>query len=143
MFKSRLLGVPIIVFIAILIVSILIIITLQIKEHYNDRDPMIKELKVELADVHPGIKNSNVYVGNRSYTINKENMFLCLKDEKGRYYDKNQLVYVFLHEYAHILCNEIGHTDRFYQIFDELLQKAEKLGKYDPKIPPIKGYCEY
>ena len=45
---------------------------------------------------------------------------MCLKDKNGKYYDDNMLNYVALHELAHVLCDEIGHTDKFYAIFDEL-----------------------
>jgi hypothetical protein len=47
------------------------------------------------------------------------------------------LTYVGLHELAHVLCDEVGHTAKFYQIFDELLDKAHQMGLYDPSIPII------
>lgn len=140
---STIFKVPVIIIIAIILMVVVLIVLLQLREQYNDNDPMLRKIKDYLSDVDPGIKNTKMYVGNRSYTINKEKVFLCLKDEKGKYYDLNQLVYVFLHEYAHTLCNEIGHTDHFYKIFDELLKKAQKLGKYDPNIPLIQNYCTY
>ena len=52
------------------------------------------------------------------------------------------LVYVGLHELAHVLCDEIGHTDKFYAIFDKLMDKAEEIGVYDRNIPVVDNYCK-
>ena len=76
-----------------------------------------------------------------SFTINKSRVNLCLKDKEGNYYDDNMLMYVALHELAHVMCDEIGHTDKFHEIFDKLLEKAAAYGIYDPSIPPISNYC--
>ena len=58
-------------------------------------------------------------------------------------YAKNQLVLVLLHEIAHALCDEVGHTAKFNRILDDLLVKAAQKGVYNPKIPNIPDYCEY
>lgn len=81
--------------------------------------------------------------GEKSYTINKQDMYMCLKDEKGDYYHDNFLLYVHIHECSHVLCPEIGHTDLFYKIFDALLEKAVELGIYDNTQPLIRNYCNY
>ena len=47
------------------------------------------------------------------------------------------LVGVAVHELAHAVCDEIGHTPKFWKIYDELLEKATKLGFYNPSIPPV------
>ena len=69
--------------------------------------------------------------------------FLILKDENGKYYEMNMLIYVALHELAHVLCDEIGHTDKFKRIFEDLLIDAENKGIYNPNTPPILDYCNY
>jgi hypothetical protein len=81
--------------------------------------------------------------GNKSYTINKENIYLCLKDENNQYYEDNMLKYVLLHEISHSVCDEIGHTQKFNEIFKALLDKAVAMKVYDPSIPIIKNYCLY
>jgi hypothetical protein len=81
--------------------------------------------------------------GEKSYTINKQDVYLCLKDEKDEYYDFNFLIYVQIHECAHLICPEIGHTPLFYELFDALLEKAVKLGIYDDTQPLIRNYCNY
>jgi hypothetical protein len=40
-----------------------------------------------------------------------------------------------------MLCTEIGHTEKFAQVFEELLRQAAKRGLYDPRIPPLTDYC--
>jgi len=81
------------------------------------------------------------YEDDQSYTINKEKVYLCLKDKKGKYYGKNMIIYVTLHEIAHVICDEIGHTEKFKQIFDELLYEASVRGIYNPSIPIVQNYC--
>ena len=51
---------------------------------------------------------------------------MCLKDSDGNYYDDNSLMFVLLHEIAHVICKSIGHTDEFHKIFEDLLKEAEK-----------------
>jgi hypothetical protein len=79
---------------------------------------------------------------NESYTINKKIIHLCTKDPRnGCYYDKNTLMFVVLHELAHILCNDVGHTDNFSVINQGLLDHAIKCKFYDPSKPFVKDYC--
>ena len=141
--------------IGIVLFSILIyeIIT-EINENYEDKEenPNVLALYNKIKDVHPMIskvvKNSGIkFFGGKnvkkSYTINKKYIFICLYDENGNIYPDNQLIHVLLHEIAHAVCDEIGHTDKFNQILDIFLIEAEKNGLYDPKIPPIVDYCQY
>ena len=82
--------------------------------------------------------------GEKSYTINKEDIYICLLDENGKYYNDNMLIYVLLHELSHYSCkSEIGHTPLFHQIFQAYLKKATEMKIYDPNIPLIKNYCLY
>ena len=81
--------------------------------------------------------------GDKSFTINKEDIFLCLRDENGKYYNDNILIYVLLHEVAHHLTSSIGHTPEFHEKFDILLKKAIDMNIYDPSIPTVKNYCNY
>jgi hypothetical protein len=82
--------------------------------------------------------------GSKSFTINKRKIYLCLKDKKAgneNYYDYNSLIYVTLHEIAHVLCDELGHTKKFQLIFKELLEHAASLGQYDKKKEFVQNYC--
>ena len=110
-------------------------------EYFTVKDPILDIIRDELSVLDPRFKNVEIYEGDKSYTINKKKVYICLKDSDGRYYNKNFLVYVVCHEYAHMCCDEIGHTGKFFSIFDDILQKAERHGIYDSSIPPLEDYC--
>ena len=81
--------------------------------------------------IHEGLPNSNL----TSYSVNKgEELVFCLKSKKNNKYHKiNLLMYVAIHELAHIACPEIGHGPLFIKIFKFLAQQAVKLGLYKYK----------
>lgn len=110
-------------------------------EWFFQQDPVLSRLKEQLAELHPRFRTVEIHVGDNSFTLNKRKVFICLKDEKGRYYSRNMLCYVILHEYAHMLCDELGHTAKHSRIFEDLLKKAADKGLYNPHIPPISNYC--
>lgn len=82
-----------------------------------------------------------------AYSENKgEKIAFCLdkkKGGKGGLIDKNTLMFVAIHELAHVASESIGHTDEFWQNFRFLLQEAEEINIYQPvdysKTP--KEYC--
>lgn len=68
-----------------------------------------------------------------SYSVNKgEKLVLCLrqKDEMKSFVDLNVVTYVSVHETAHIACNEVGHTKKFWELFKFILTEAIELGIY-------------
>jgi predicted metal-dependent hydrolase len=74
-----------------------------------------------------------------TYTVNKKDMHICLRtrDNNEELYDTNLLMYVVLHELAH-LCNYDtngnpiqGHGQEFRQIFQFLVTEAIKLNVYE------------
>lgn len=104
--------------------------------------PIIEDLKTTLSPVHPIIKTLNISEGDQAKTINKERIVLCLKDKDGVYYDKNMLVYVLIHETAHMLCPEYsGHNKHFYSIMNKLLDTAIIMKLFDPTKPLDPNYC--
>ena len=149
----------ILIFINIILVLVISYFILKIVEKYEEKYPMIVELTQDLKKLFDNsngkkytgnletlnnrdiMKEINIKKGKKSYTINKKNINLCLLDNKGKYYNKNNLMYVLLHEISHVICDEIGHTDKFYDIFDDILKLAEEKKIYDPKIPMIDNYC--
>lgn len=126
-----------------LLISIIIcIIYTNIKEHFLQKDPKLKEIQEKCKDVHPIISKVKLYKSDKSYTINKKKVHLCLKDENGEYYPDNMLIYVFLHEIAHCINKkDIGHTEEWNRIFNELKDIAAALGIWDPNIPVVDNYC--
>jgi len=126
-----------------LIIILLWIIGHQIKEHHQQDDPMLHRLKEVLKPVHPAIETLKLYKAKKSYTINKSKIFLCVKDKNGEYYPLNMLIYVLLHELSHFLnTKDVGHTEEFHRIFDELLLKAAQIGVFNPSIPIIQEYSK-
>ena len=87
------------------------------------------------------MKETDLYRSKKSYTINKERIYLCLKDEDNEYYSLNMLIYVLAHEYSHVICESIGHTEEFHAIFEDLLVELADAGIYDPAQPIIPDYC--
>jgi len=141
----------------IFIFFIFYIMCTEIYEYYLTQDPMILNLINELKPFFKNttfknklsvLNNINIFdkikivKGNKSYTINKQKIYLCLKQKNGEYYNKNMLMYVLLHEISHTICNSVGHTEEFHEIFNELLQEAINYGVYNNKIPLIIDYCE-
>lgn len=88
----------------------------------------------------------NVKVGkaNSAYTVNKKKVYLCLQ-YNGKYYDKNTISFVALHELAHVIDKKKTindeHTDQFNIIFTFLLDKAEQKGYFDKNKPISETYC--
>ena len=113
-------------------------------EEFKKEDPMLYKIRNKMRPLHPEMVDHIILLEDtKSYTINKKKVYLCLKDENGDYYDDNMLMFVAIHELAHVLCDEIGHTDKFQNIFQDLLNKAADLEIYDPSVAPIQNYCEY
>ena len=81
-----------------------------------------------------------------SYTINKgEMMHLCLrhKNSEKTLHDENLLMFVIIHELAHIMSKTIGHNNEFYDNFKFLLKEASLANIYIPvdfEQNPVK-YC--
>lgn len=86
-----------------------------------------------------------------TYTVDKEEMHVCLhtRDQYEKLYDVNTLMYVILHELAH-LCNYdrngypiMGHGEEFRQIFKLLVAESMDIGvyKYENYTQKPEEYC--
>lgn len=121
---------------------------MEIRDNYEiqQEDEYILTLIQSIRKIHPEvdkiIDDLKFFEGDKSYTLDKKYVFLCKYDKKtGELYNKNQLILVLIHEISHALCDEIGHTQKFDMIFEELLDCAVREGIYDPNIPSVKDYC--
>jgi hypothetical protein len=86
-----------------------------------------------------------------TYTVDKTDMHICLRtrNSEEKLYDTNTLMYVCIHEIAH-MCNYtqngepiIGHGSEFKMIFKFLIDNAIKIGIYkyvDYTVAPV-DYC--
>lgn len=65
-----------------------------------------------------------------SYTLNKgDHIYMCMRNE-NELVDDNTLMFVALHELAHVMTKSIGHKPDFVKNFKFLLKLAEKRGYY-------------
>jgi hypothetical protein len=87
--------------------------------------------------------SSDVFVENdmqspdTSYSENKgQKIVVCLRDKtKPPQYpviDQNTIMFVMLHEMAHLMTETIGHTQEFWTNFKRILQDAIQIGIYHP-----------
>jgi hypothetical protein len=72
-----------------------------------------------------------------SYSENKgQRIVVCLRDKtKPPQYpliDMNTIMFVMLHEMAHLMTETIGHTSEFWGNFKRILHDAVKVGIYTP-----------
>lgn len=128
------------VYILLIIVALLGIYLVSLptkKEHF-----LISDLKEKLTIIDPQFDKLDIREASSSYTEDKTIIYLCLRDENGKYYPVNTLIYVTLHEIAHLLNKEdYGHTPAFHKMFDKLLCDAAAKGIYDPSKPHASWYC--
>lgn len=69
--------------------------------------------------------------GYTSYSVNKgERIVMCIRQRDGSFVDANVLVYVAVHELAHIMTIEVGHPPSFWANFRFLLREAIEIGIY-------------
>jgi aconitase B len=77
------------------------------------------------------ISEGSIESGYTSYSVNKgEKVILCIRQKNNDFVDKNILLYVAIHELAHIMTEEVGHTDTFWANFRFLLNEAIQIGVY-------------
>lgn len=68
-----------------------------------------------------------------SYSVNKgEKIVLCMRtrDEEEKLHDLNTMMFVSLHELAHVMTKSVGHTPEFWKNFKYLLKEAMKMNIY-------------
>ena len=81
-----------------------------------------------------------------AYSENKgEKLAFCATTTKkgNKLIDENTLMFVALHELAHIATKSIGHTTEFWQNFKFLIEAAKEINVYNPvdyKEKPV-NYC--
>ena len=109
----------------------------------NEYHDYTKKIEKRLKTVK--IRESSPNSSYTSYTINKgEEMVFCIRSKNDNsIHDMNELLYVAIHEMAHIGCPEIGHTELFKKINIFLLSKAILYNIYNYKNYNINNieYC--
>ena len=95
------------------------------KDHIEQLNENFSEEKTVIYETDPESELT-------SYSVNKgEELSFCLKSKNnGELHDINLLMYVAVHEVAHIACPEIGHGLLFKKIFRKFLKEAIVIGLY-------------
>ena len=91
----------------------------QLKRNFNSRN---------IIENTPGGKYT-------AYSVNKgEQLALCLRDAKDdTFIELNLIIFVAIHEIAHVMTVEVGHTKKFWNNMRYLLEEGEKIGIYRPE----------
>ncbi len=109
---------------------------------HSQREPMLRIVRANFKKLDPKFGKIPLYSGDGAYTDNKSVITLCLTNpETGEKYDINTIMYVALHELAHVISKGIGHGEEFMQNFTMVREKAEMLGFYDPHKEIPTTYC--
>ena len=104
----------------------------SLNENDDNKGEYIEKLKKSfnpeyITENIPG----SIYV---AYSVNKgEELSLCIR-EKGseKFIDDNTIIFVAIHELAHIMTPETGHTPLFWDNMKYLLEQASSQGIYMP-----------
>jgi len=102
------------------------------KSQFTDHIKYIELLEQNFTTERTSIYENRTDSSLTSYSINKgEELAFCLKSKKtNEYHDINLLMYVALHEMAHMACPEIGHGELFKNIFHFLTTISIKIDLY-------------
>jgi hypothetical protein len=101
--------------------------------NFPDFTEYIKQLNNNLDEDKTIIYETEPNTDLTSYSVNKgEELSFCLRSKKNNnIHELNLLIYVALHEMAHIACPEIGHGPLFKKIFKFLTEQAIEIGIYE------------
>lgn len=109
--------------------------------------PQVKRLLQRFQANPERILESTPDAEHTSYSVNKgEKVHLCLRQRQGgdeTLVNENVMIFVALHEMAHMITDSIGHEPEFWNNFGWLLKEAERIGAYqyqDFKAHPVR-YC--
>lgn len=106
---------------------------IRLVKHMMAKYPTNQEVVANLyKNYNPNAISEGSYEsGYTSYTVNKgEKLILCIRQKDQTFVDKNTIVYIAVHELAHIMTTELGHTDSFWSNFKMLLNEAMEIGLY-------------
>ena len=68
-----------------------------------------------------------------SYSVNKgEKISICIRSKDNVIIDDNTILFVVIHELAHVMTEEVGHTPLFWSNMKYLLEESERIGIYKP-----------
>ena len=98
----------------------------------HPKDVRTKRLLDNLAEIK--MEESPFEEDTSSYTVNKgELIALCIRNKEDKdFHDWNTLLFVLIHELAHVASITTGHNQEFVRNFKWLLERANEAGLYQP-----------
>jgi len=76
------------------------------------------------------VSEGSSHSGYTSYSVNKQRVVLCLRQTDDTFAAPNVVMYVALHELAHLSTDTIGHGADFWTNFKFILKEAIEIGIY-------------
>ena len=115
------------------------------KDNFEEYKEYIDQLGDNFSSDKTTIYETEPESNLTSYSVNKgQELSICLKSKKtNQLHDINLLMYVAIHEMAHMGCPEIGHGELFKTIFKFFIEESIKIGIYkyvDYNNNPVE-YC--
>ncbi len=126
----------------------------HMNKKYGDKDTdagfltnnLVKKYRgyTRLVETDPNnSQNDTAYTLDKGYLVS-----MCLRysksKEDGKFHNYNTLVFVLIHELAHISSDVTQHPDRYWDVFKFLLNEAYAAGLYNPinyHYYPESNYC--
>lgn len=106
---------------------------LKLIQHVKAKYPERADVQYLYENYNPNaLSEGNLESGYTAYSINKgERVVLCIRQKDKSFVEKNVLMYVVIHELAHIMTHdEVGHTTKFWNNFKFLLEEAISIQLY-------------
>ena len=98
----------------------------------NMSDPKVRRLvkKYRPSKISESLPNTNY----TSYSVNKgEKIVFCIRSKKThKLVGINTMMFVAIHELAHVMTKSVGHTEEFWDNMKYLLEHASEIGIYTP-----------
>lgn len=117
----------------------------KIRENLEKLVKMYKDDPASMADPRVSIlvsrfnpnnfSENDITADTTSYSENKgEKIVVCLRDKAPphNFADENTVMFVLLHEMAHLMTTTIGHTPEFWANFKRILHDGVQCGIYTP-----------
>ena len=117
----------------------------------NNKENYTEQNKEDIKRLVQNYRNGNLSESNpgnkfTSYSINKgEKIVFCIRSKDGldTLVDLNTMMFVAIHELAHLMTKSIGHNEEFWENMKFLLRVGLKIGVYEKQafsINPV-SYC--
>ena len=100
--------------------------------HMQEKYPNDERTKLMAQRFNPqNVSEGNAHSGYSSYSVDKgAKLVLCLRQTDDSFAKPNVVLYVALHELAHLATKEIGHPPIFWKNFAWILKEAVAIGIY-------------